>query len=283
MLLAFVLFSLVWCQADLNDPHAWVETTSSQARSFNFTLSVVWESFEVELVRTSLLNKTKPSATTYSVSIIRLSNGLALEFNSSVGFLRVPAPFNKSEDLVGQFESFLITIAQPPPHENFHYSIRACQGGCNNAGITGCLLGTEEGPKLSCHGNGACDTAKGTCECDNINWKVQLDDLPSSLRWIAEFLGKADSLVNAILWKDACEARADATRVLENLKLSLVIFITIVLASIVLFFGCIIGICCCCCRKSGRCGKKAENGYTPLNAEDYDLDADIDNYDEESE
>jgi hypothetical protein len=276
----------------LENNHFFDANTQNKAIPYEFTLEKV-ASFEIQLIRTSILNKTKPTPTLYYINIIRTDTNETIPFNHTFGFLHVPAPFNKSEmtnDEIFNFTSrgglkYLIQVSHS--HEQYTYSIRACYGGCSNTLIAPCLLDTEKGNnRTSCQGNGACIRGEEhqECACDHINWQIQLAELPSSLRWIAEFLGKADSLFNKIMWSDHCVASPDATKVIENLKLSLVIFITVVLAVLILIIGLIIGICCCCCR--GSCCKKTDDSgnYTPLSqVDDYDLDAAVDKYREEKQ
>ena len=35
---------------------------------------------------------------------------------------------------------------------------------------------------------GACNLEKGSCSCDRMDWEKQIEELPTSLRWIAEVL-----------------------------------------------------------------------------------------------
>jgi len=284
VLLAFYfVYMLVASPVPLGN-NKFYEATTQDPSSYEYTLEKV-ASFEIQLIRTTTLNKTKPTPTAYTITVIRQDTNTIIPLNSSYGFLHVPAPFNKSEmtnDEILNFTSrgglkYLINITHS--HEQYSYTIRACFGGCSNTAIAPCLVETEVGnARTACQGNGACIRGE-ECICDHINWQIQLSELPPSLRWIAEFLGKADALFNKIMWQGPCIPRPDATKVIENLKLSLVIFITVVLAVVILVVGLIIGVCCCCC-KGSCCKKKEEQGnYTPLSqVDDYDLDSAVDKF-----
>jgi len=288
LLLAICFVSTLMASRPL-DNNNWVDASTQDAQTqFEYTLQKV-ASFEIQLIRISTINKTKPTPTVYTVSVIRTDTMESIPLNTTYGFFHVPSPFNKSamsNDEILNFTSrgglkYRINITHP--HDIFNYTIRACYGGCSNTKIAPCLIETQVGEsRMSCSGNGACMRGE-ECVCDHINWQIQLAELPPSLRWIAEFLGKADTLFNKIMWADKCDPRPDATKVIENLKLSLVIFITVVLATIILIIGLIIGICCCCCRGRCCCSKKAEQtNYSPLSQmEDYDLDAAVDKFEDE--
>jgi len=218
---------------------------------------------------------------TQQIFVKQRSTGTIVSPNVTTGFLTIPPQFNVSQkkDLLGREEVYVITLH--PSHEHFSFKIRACEGKCSNADFAKCLMPSQVGDtRTTCQGNGACLMGEKThCNCDHIDWQIQMDELSSSLKWIAQFLGKANGLFNSVLWNDPCVPRPSATKVIENLKLSLVIFITVVLATIILLLACIVGICCCCCR--GKCGKKKDQQYSSLLQDDdlYDLNTAVDNYD----
>jgi len=211
MLRGLFLFVFLACLAK-SEPlpdKTWATANTSQANTFTYILDDTTKPFELEVIRTSVLNKTKPTPSLYSVSIRQISRGSFVSPNTTRGFITVAPQPNSSKT-----ETYEITINKG--HEHFIYSIRVCKGACNNSQINSCMLNPASGDdRITCEGNGACDLAKGSCSCDRMDWEKQIEELPTSLRWIAEFLGKADAIFNTFMWK------ADAVKHAKMLQKSL--------------------------------------------------------------
>jgi len=267
----FCVFTLVAATVRL-DNNVWANSETSGVQIFNFTHYKLWQPFEIQVVRTATLNKTFPTPTLLNIGV-KDQSGLLVSSNSTPGFLIVPAKYNSSQqkDLIGRQEDYLVTVSSL---ESFTYNIRACMGKCSNTELAGCMVNFEAGDaKSACEGNGACNN--GLCVCDHINWQIQLEDLPPSLRWVAKLIGKADALFNAILWQTPCRPRADATKVLSHLKTALIVFVVVLICTILL----LLGLCLACCRYC-RKPKDDSEGYTALLQGDdlYDLNEAVDSY-----
>lgn len=228
-----ILFSL-WFVCSISAPvqlrpGTW-SADSATSLSSTFTYQSVGEVVDIEVLRTSTLNKTSTQAVSVWFNVKAQGSGKVWEQNKNVKLI--------SDGIAG--ETYEIVVEAETGMPSFTYVVRACEGTCESGSLKKCW--TNE---TFCNGNGACKVARGVCACDYIDWQTELESLPGYLKGVAKLLGEADTFLNQFI-SDQCSA-LDPAVVVEYLSHYFVIICVVSVIVVILAIGITVGLCCCFC------------------------------------